>query len=140
MNCKHLKEFLFTNQPQWNYASDIHCSQLWRCLSANKFLTKIDFVYCSCVAQSRIAQRHRRLINQQLQLNRQFTTFWQPAHVVPRLVALTMLLFPLDFPSYVLLEIVDWLPGYRDHAVHHLKIQTIINTMKSCHAVVDRRT
>jgi len=51
-----------------------------------------------------------------------------------------MLLFPLDFPSYVLLEIVDWLPGYRDHAVHHLKIQTIINTMKSCHAVVDRRT
>jgi hypothetical protein len=56
----------------------------------------------------------------------------------PRLISITMAMSTLQLPAYVLLEIVDRLVVFPSYPAY-LKIRVIVNVLKSCEKIIDRK-
>jgi hypothetical protein len=94
-------------------------------------------MYCAC--NNAPNDEHPTRLFELVERNQTLSSQLAPHLVWTRVVELTLALFALELPAYVLLEIVDRLPVLR-FAPHSLKIRCIINVIGSCRRVLEQRT
>lgn len=77
----------------------------WRCCCCAALVVALNAPNCAGAAQ--LSAQQRGAIEQQMRTNRQLT--WRKVHAL--IVDVVVALFPLRLPVYVVLWIVDFLPG-----------------------------